>query len=340
MNPETDNTNLNIQITRYLAGEASPQEIEDLLHWIEQSDENRRYFIRQQDIWSALNPVFDIEEIDMEKSERSIMFKTGIKGNGFIIAFRKFVKFCSRFAAAAFLPLLAVALYFFIQSRDSEQQLISVKTTYGCTSQATLPDGTDVWLNANSTIQYPAKFKEDTREVILNGEAYFDVQSDKAHPFKVSTTYLSVTATGTQFNVNAYDPSASVTLVEGKVDVETPVDRISLKPGDHLAMHNGIPQVDKAIDTEKYCSWKEGVIIFDDERLDKICSTLHHIYGVDFEIAPELTSRTFHMVLRGENLQEILHFLEMTAPVRCIPDEESSSTDSIRISQKIYIKSK
>lgn len=75
MNPETDNTNLNIQITRYLAGEASPQEIEDLLHWIEQSDENRRYFIRQQDIWSALNPVFDIEEIDMEKSERSIMFK-------------------------------------------------------------------------------------------------------------------------------------------------------------------------------------------------------------------------------------------------------------------------
>ncbi len=84
MNPKTDNDNndLNLQITRYLVGEASPQEIENLFHWIEKSDENRRYFLRQQDIWSTLNPHFDINEIDMEKSEHRLLLKTGIKGNG------------------------------------------------------------------------------------------------------------------------------------------------------------------------------------------------------------------------------------------------------------------
>ena len=340
MNPKTDNDNndLNLQITRYLVGEACPQEIENLFHWIEKSDENRRYFLRQQDIWSTLNPHFDINEIDMEKSEHRLLLKTGIKGNGIFGAFRKFVRYCSRFAAIAFLPVLAVALYFFIQSKDAGSHLVSMKATYGCISKASLPDGTLVWLNSNSTLEYPAEFKDDTREVILNGEAYFDVHADKSHPFNVSTPYFSVTATGTQFNVNAYDPDASVTLVEGKVEVGTPAERISLNPGEHLALCDGKATVSTQVDSEKYCGWREGVIVFDDERLEDICSRLHQIYGVEFEISPELTDRTFHMVLRGENIREILHFFELTAPVKCVLEEGTSSSDSVRIAQKIFIR--
>lgn len=340
MNPETDkhNNDLNLQITRYLVGEATPQEIEDLFHWIEQSDENRRYFLRQQDIWSAMNPLFDINEIDMEKSERRLLLKTGIKSNGISLVLRKFARLCSRIAAIAFLPVLAVALYFFIQSRNARSHMLSMKATYGCISKASLPDGTLVWLNSNTTLEYPAEFKDDTREVILNGEAYFDVHADKSHPFNVSTPYFSVTATGTQFNVNAYDPNASVTLVEGKVEVGTPAERISLNPGEHLALRDGKTMVSTQMDSEKYCGWRDGVIVFDDERLEDICSRLHQIYGVEFEVSPELADRTFHMVLRGEDIREILRFFELTAPVKCVFEEETSSSDSVRIAQKIFIR--
>ena len=322
------NTDINNIIARYFGGTATPDDIERLRHWIEQSPENKRIFFEQQDLWEALAPSFSVTDSDTEKAERKVMAKAGIAPRRFGII-RKLVVFWSRIAAVAILPLIAVVAYFLLKPEKVPLQDITLSTYYGCTSKATLPDSTVVWLNANSSLSYPQDLMYDgKREVNLHGEAYFDVYSDAAHPFTVHTQYISVTATGTEFNVNAYDQNASVTLAEGKVEISDTGKCIPLQPGEHMQIENGIPTVSKNVDLNKYCSWRNGVLIFEDEPINSICRRLEQIYNVKFDIDPAVSDRTFRFILKGENLSEIMNLFQLTAPIVCITEDDSHSADA------------
>ena len=232
-------------ITRYLMGNASTGEIEELQHWIESDEQHKRYFQRQQDIWAVLNPTIDINDIDAENAELKVLRKAGIASSRLAI-FKKLLGYWSRIAAVVILPLLAVVGYLIyrpLEGRDIADATIS--TSFGCLSRTVLPDGTTVWLNANSSLQYDPMMDDNVRNVILHGEAYFDVKADAKHPFNVKTPYMTVTATGTEFNVNAYDSSASVTLVDGKVSVEVESKSMTLNPGEHLAVADGRTTISK-----------------------------------------------------------------------------------------------
>lgn len=324
-------------ITRYLMGNASTGEIEELRHWIESDEQHKRYFQRQQDIWAVLNPTIDINDIDAENAELKVLRKAGIASSRLAI-FKKLLGYWSRIAAVVILPLLAVVGYLIyrpLEERDIADATIS--TSFGCLSRTVLPDGTTVWLNANSSLQYDPMMDDNVRNVILHGEAYFDVKADAKHPFNVKTPYMTVTATGTEFNVNAYDSSASVTLVDGKVSVEVESKSMTLNPGEHLAVADGRPTISNHINTEKYCCWRNGTLIFEDEPLFNICNRLQQIYDVEFDIAPELKERTFRMILNGENISEVVRFFELAAPVTCefenlkFPDDTTKFKSRIRI---------
>lgn len=337
MNHIDNKQDINIIIARYFDGSAAPDEIKRLRQWIEQSPDNKKIFFEQQDLWEALTPSFSVSESDTEKAERKVMAKAGIvpRGSGII---RKLFVFWSRIAAVAILPLIAITVFFLARPGNATLQDITLSTDYGCTSKATLPDGTLVWLNANSSLSYPQNMHADSRDVNLQGEAYFDVHSDAAHPFIVHTPYISVTATGTEFNVNAYDSDVSVTLAEGKVEITDAGKRISLQPGEHLQIENGIQTVSKNVDLNKYCSWRNGVLIFEDEPINNICRRLAQIYNVKFDIDPSLSGRTFRFILKGENLSEIMNLFQLTAPVTCITENDCHSADSIDLPQTIHIK--
>lgn len=332
------NTDINNIIARYFGGTATSDEIERLRLWIEQSPENKRIFFEQQDLWEALAPSFSVTDSDTEKAERKVMAKAGIapRGSGIL---RKVLVFWSRIAAVAVLPLIAVVVYFLVKPEKVPLQDITLSTYYGCTSKATLPDSTIVWLNANSSLSYSRELPYDgRREVNLHGEAYFDVHSDAAHPFTVHTPYISVTATGTEFNVNAYDRDASVTLAQGRVEVSDAGKQISLLPGEHLQIENGTPTVSKNVDLNKYCAWRNGVLIFEDEPVNTICRRLEQIYNVKFDIDPAVCGRTFRFILKGENLSEIMSLFELTAPITCIAENDSHTADSLDLPQIIHIK--
>lgn len=334
---DDNNTDISSIIARYFGGSAAPDEIERLRHWIEQSPENKRIFFEQQDLWEALAPSFNVSDSDTEKAERKVLAKAGIKPRGFGII-RKLAVFWSRVAAVAILPLIAVVAYVLLKPEKVPLQNITLSTYYGCTSKATLPDGTIVWLNANSSLSYPQEMCADTREVNLHGEAYFDVHADVEHPFIVNTQYISVTATGTEFNVNAYDRDASVTLAEGIVEINDAGKYISLQPGEHLEIKNGTPSVCKNVDLNKYCSWRNGVLIFEDEPINNICRRLEQIYNVKFDIDPAISGRTFRFILKGENLSEIMNLFQLTAPITCISENDDRSADSLDLPQTIRIK--
>lgn len=324
-------------ITRYLMGNASTGEIEELRHWIESDEQHKRYFQRQQDIWAVLNPTVDINDIDAENAELKVLRKAGIASSRLAI-FKKLLGYWSRIAAVVILPLLAVVGYLIyrpLEERDIADATIS--TSFGCLSRTVLPDGTTVWLNANSSLQYDPMMDDNVRNVILHGEAYFDVKADAKHPFNVKTPYMTVTATGTEFNVNAYDSSASVTLVDGKVSVEVESKSMTLNPGEHLAVADGRPTISNHINTEKYCCWRNGTLIFEDEPLFNICNRLQQIYDVEFDIAPELKERTFRMILNGENISEVVHFFELAAPVTCEFENLKSPDDTTKFKSRIRI---
>ena len=112
---------------------------------------------------------------------------------------------------------------------------------------------------------------------------------------------------------------------------------LALKPGEHLSMTDGRTLISKESDTEKYCCWKKGMLIFEDESLVSICNRLQQMYDVEFEIAPELRNRTFRMILNGENINEVTRFFEMSAPVVCESLTLKEGTDTANLKQRYRI---
>ena len=138
-------------------------------------------------------------------------------------------------AAILFIPLLIFSVWQLVSNFSSNSgDYLTLETPMGSKMKTTLPDGTEVWQNAGTTLKYPSNFSERDRQVFLVGEAYFHVKSDEKHPFHVQTPEGTVTVTGTRFNVSNYesDESYSVVLEEGKVSF-TPKgarEQIALKP--------------------------------------------------------------------------------------------------------------
>ena len=234
-----------------------------------------------------------------------------------------FLYYWQQIAAILLLPLLIVSAYLYLkpasQIAETYQELF---TPYGTWSVVNLPDGSKVWLNAGSSLKYPTQFNDKQRVVSMQGEAYFEVESDKEHPFIVKTKELTVEATGTAFNVNAYtsDNVTAVTLVKGKVAVTLDKKKtISLSPGEKIDYNlaTALYNVNKT-NTYKWCSWKDGVLIFRDDPLEYVFKRLGQTYNVEFILKDaELGKYSYKATFEGESLNEILRLLEMSAPIRC-----------------------
>lgn len=217
-------------------------------------------------------------------------------------------------AASIFILIGAGAmLVTHLDSWNAPEQL-SVYNPEGSTPKSIfLPDGTEVILNAGSTIVYPSRFNKSIRNVTLTGEAYFDVQKNPDKKFVVQTAQLDVTVYGTQFAVEAWnnDNEVEVTLREGSVGVK-PSDSLSettLKPGEQACYNKERQTLDiRRVDMDNAFAWKKGIIRFENESLGSIAATLGRTYNVDIEITDDslrqiLFSGEFK---KGEELERIL----------------------------------
>ncbi|WCT10682.1 FecR family protein [Mucilaginibacter jinjuensis] len=187
-----------------------------------------------------------------------------------------------------------------------------------------LSDGTKVFMNAASSLKYPTSFSGNERKVELKGEAYFEVAHNKKMPFRVETPSHQVEVLGTHFNVNAYDdePAAKTTLLEGSVKINKTVDgkvindagyKI-LRPGEQATVKADI-QVANA-DVDEAIAWKNGVFVFNDEKIESIMRKISRWYNVDVDYKGKITSEGFGgTVSRSKDISTILHVLEETGGV-------------------------
>lgn len=317
-------SDIEIIISRYLSKEATPEEIKVLDDWISAAPENYRNFLSQKNVWEVSHPAFHPEEIDVESAHRKVMEQILHPSQPVSVRPKlSFLHYWQQVAAILLLPLLILSAYLYFkpasQIAETYQELF---TPYGTWSVVNLPDGSKVWLNAGSSLKYPTQFNDKQRVVSMQGEAYFEVESDKEHPFIVKTKQLTVEATGTAFNVNAYAPDhvAAVTLVKGKVAVTLDQKKtISLSPGEKIDYNltTSLYNVNKT-NTYKWCSWKDGILIFRDDPLEYVFKRLGQTYNVEFILKDaELGKYSYKATFEGESLNEILRLLEMSAPIRC-----------------------
>lgn len=231
-----------------------------------------------------------------------------------------------RNTAAILLPLFLVyqyTLYPILKKSGSIVETITVTSAPGMVTKTILPDGSEVWLNALSSLTYPQRFTEKERRVQLSGEAYFKVTSDKKHRFNVETPQkMVVSAYGTEFNVNAYESEATheVTLASGQVEVSSEIgskatETLVVDEKAILQVKTGNIHVVTA-DTYVETAWKDGKMVFRREKLDKIVTRLSRKFGVDIHLEGDrLKEYEYTATFTDETLEDILDLLKRSAPI-------------------------
>lgn len=200
----------------------------------------------------------------------------------------------------------------------------TLSTPYGGQYQMTLQDGTKVWLNAGSSLRFPASFPGNERKVTLTGEAYFEVAKDIARPFLVtvntgSGTPMTVRVLGTHFNINAYPDEQHnvVTLLEGAVKVDCGPANALLVPGKEAILNKAAGKISiKNGDTEAAVAWKNGYFLFDNEKVESIMRQISRWYDVEISYQGDVSGKAIGGSLsRSKNVGEVLNMLELTGTV-------------------------
>ncbi|WP_276166359.1 FecR family protein [Zobellia alginiliquefaciens] len=199
---------------------------------------------------------------------------------------------------------------------------LMVSTSIGENRTVKLPDGTVITLNANTSLSYPSTFTADTREVILRGEAFFDVTHNAHRPFIVKTDDgMKIHVLGTTFNVKSYpeDSNMETTLISGKVRVIEEKDNktVVLNPSQRATY---VKKEDKIIidkvDTKTFTAWREGKLVYDETPIREVIADLKRKYKVSIAVAsPEIMNYKYTGTFDNLTIEEILDLFEVSSPI-------------------------
>lgn len=188
----------------------------------------------------------------------------------------------------------------------------TINVPYGKRFELKLSDGTNVHLNSGTSLKYPVRFiKGESRQVFLDGEAYFDVTKDSKHPFLVSANDMDVKVLGTRFNVTSYhkDEKTYAVLVEGSVLAYNKLlvdQHVLLKPGNRAYFQNKQLKTE-AVDIDKYVAWVSGELMFIDDSFGVIANKLERKYNVDIvNNYDELNDIVITATFKEENIDQVL----------------------------------
>jgi len=273
----------------------------------------------ENQIFASKGIIADIEKIDEDKAFLKI--KKRISGIELKISFIEQFK---RVAAVLFIPLLLASFLLLFIKHPSYNPEVSVQELFtppGVRSQITLPDGTNVWLNAESKIKYSIPFNKQIREVSLEGEAFFDVFRNPAIPFIVKSAKAEVRVLGTQFNYKAYKgEQTEIVLAKGQIRLEA--DKISnekyiMSPGERAVINEKgemVSLTDEKID--KYIAWHSGRLVFDNAPLQEVAKKIGRWYGINVYLKDtRLSSYRITTTFENESLNDVLELLELSSPL-------------------------
>lgn len=271
---------------RFFEGETNLEEEAVVRQWMCESPENERIILEERKLFDKLllhSGKVKLPAVD-DNDDSGLSESITRPSRTFV-----WIRELAKIAAIICITLLGVSFFFksFTKKEEiSAMQTISVPS--GQRLNLILPDGTDVWLNAKTTLKYPVTFNKKERLVLLDGQAYFDVAKNKDVPFVVKTKSGVVQAIGTKFDIMAYSENSSfeTVLMEGKVKVESAKDstqRIILTPNNKVCLKEGKLETTHVDDFSAY-AWKDGLISFRNESFEKIMKSFEKIYDINIVI--------------------------------------------------------
>lgn len=289
-----DIQHIDILIGKSVSGNATPEELKELEQWKSTADENRRQFAKSKKAWEKGEKHISESILWYDKFKLETEYNKYLSGRLGKINRQAFIYKIA--AIMAFPVALALGWYLLGLSEKPVQlpeQLCEVNSPKGHVSRVVLPDGTQVWINSNSSIVYDASaFNRNNREVHLKGEAYFEVTSGPESPFIVVTPYADVKVTGTVFNVNAFPASRlfEAVLAEGKIELQLKsgdTKYLDVEPNQRVVFNSVNKKLDvEQVEAEMFTAWHNGEIIFKDATLADLVKELERIYDIQFNLQP------------------------------------------------------
>ncbi|WP_432708450.1 FecR family protein [Pedobacter sp.] len=322
-------------LARKMAGEASQYELDELNELMSRFPDAVYYEEFLIQVW-ANSPVTGGAELDTEIAYQGHQAK-------YANEFRK----TKLIGSLVFLFILSILTLVYFYHDNTTGPTIEIVAGKGIRKKVTLPDGTLIWLNANSKLSYPADLgKKSKRTVYLLGEAYFDVAHHHTQPFLVRTGKFSVKVLGTTFNVRAYpdEKRSEATLINGAIELSVhtrPKQKIMLNPSEKFALeaaqapgflgagkksdHSDLTLTIEhlkpmLIGRHQYIqelAWKDSILVFKDESLEELKPKLEGWYDVKLTVAETVPeSYRFTGVLKNENIKEALIAMQLIKPFK------------------------
>lgn len=345
-------------ISRFLEGTISDKESALFTAWLKESRENRRQYFAYKNVWLEAKRPDDQNFVD--HSWNRLRLRTILQENDRPILSRGWRDYLVRYSvAASILILVGVSLYIGAVTRKLsrfEHTVHEIHVPLGSRTSITLPDGSNVWLNAGSTITYNAGFGRSNRDISLVGEAYFDVREQKNIPMMVQTRDINIRVLGTRFNVKSYpeENKTETTLVSGQIEVlmssgDGPTRTIMLArnqrliyshdknsvvfenatksaPADVITGEDNAPErldirpgvvLSNVRNTHEYVSWKDGKLFFRAEPLKTLVPKLERFYNVNIYFKdPSIQETLYSGTLQNVTIEEVLRAISVSSGIR------------------------
>ncbi len=257
---------------KFFEGKTSISEELTIRNWMDENPENSAFFFNERKLYDAV----------LLNKNASTNIKSKQKN---LITWSSFINVA---AVVLFVITTGLLINKHLENKNNDSQLHTLIVPPGQRINLILADNSSIWLNANTTFQYPSKFSKKQREVYLDGEGYFEVSANKKSPFIVNTTKGGVKVTGTTFNVSAYSKynKFETSLFSGNVGVylnSNEDEIIKIRPTQKATLYNGKLTVAKIKDYDEFL-WRKGLIAFNNEKLDEILAVLGQYFDTRIEI--------------------------------------------------------
>ena len=270
------NESLKELAVRYFEGPIATEEECELFGFLAASPENAALMREWEREWKQRH----VPSADVLRSLARLNGKIERRENR-IRARRRWLRFS---AAAAVLILISAFTTRHLIHTEDPVQMFSVQAPQGTNSRISLPDGSQVWLNAGSTLNYRSDFNRSSRDIGLSGEAYFEVARNADLPFRVQARGCTFTVLGTRFNISAYDedPDVLAALMEGSLQFESSRSTETMVPGDLITYDCRTMEASRRqVDTDQFRSWIDGIIRYDAISLPALLRRLAREYDVN-----------------------------------------------------------
>ncbi|MBR1878608.1 MAG: FecR domain-containing protein [Paludibacteraceae bacterium] len=301
-------------MSKYLRGEASEQERSELLEYLRTDEQVGNWLRADMEFADGKMPVLVQKRIlrtitgeqSPEKGQRPVTIRVWLAACSLVIAI-----LCGACGWIFFRTQPSVA------GGDAVCEDIIVRTQLGEHSQVTLPDGTEVTLNAQSTVRYLTAMPDGKRRVQVEGEAFFHVARDEAHPFVVTAGDVDVTCLGTSFDVRNYadEQNIAVVLADGKVRVSTGEADLTMEPDSRVIYDRSAKTLSKrSVPSSDYTCWLTGEVRYNNYTLEEIATELSRNYHISMIItSSELKQERFTGYLGRASLRNVLDVISLAA---------------------------